>query len=142
MVDPMQSDESLVIRTDFSDDAAWNELKSAITQPEPVHGFQAYVEFVDYAGYAGLRIDRVLEIFPEGSNRSFVFLVDSTTISSPEHPVLCVDLFDERGRTFRVVPSALWGVENNLAIANMEFAEFADNADEDGVFCGFPGVAL
>ena len=142
MVDPMQSDESLVIRTDFSDDAAWNELKSAITQREPVHGFQAYVEFVDDAGYAGLRIDRVLEIFPESSNRSFVFLVDSTTISSPEHPVLCVDLFDERGRTFRVVPSALWGVENNLAIANMEFAEFADNADEDGVFCGFPGVAL
>jgi hypothetical protein len=138
MVDPMRSQESLVIRTDFSDDSIWNELKSAITQRDPVHGFQANVEFVDDTKYAGVTTAGVLELFPEGSNHSFVFLVDSKTIRSPEHPVLCIELFDERGRTFRVVPSLIWGVENNLAIANMDFAEFADNADEDGVFRGFP----
>ncbi|MCG8509842.1 MAG: hypothetical protein MI741_11505 [Rhodospirillales bacterium] len=138
MADLTESEESLVIRTDFSDDSAWNELKTAITQEDPIHGFQANVEFIDEAEYADLTTDRVLEIFPEGSNQTFVFLIDSETISNSEHPVLCIDLFDERGRSFRVVPSEIWAVENNLAIANMDFAEFADNADEDGVFRGFP----
>ena len=29
------------------------------------------------------------------------------------------------------------GVENNLSISNMDFYEFADNADADGIFRGF-----
>ncbi len=139
MDDLTQYEESLVIRTDFSDDAVWNELKSAITREDPVHGFQADVAFVDDAAYAGLTIERVLELFPEDSEQPFVFLVDGEAISGAEHPVVCVDLFDERGRTFRVVPSEMWCVENNLALANMDFADFADNVDEDGVFRGFSG---
>jgi hypothetical protein len=31
----------------------------------------------------------------------------------------------------------MWGVGNNLSLANMDFHEFADNADPDGVFRGF-----
>jgi hypothetical protein len=34
----------------------------------------------------------------------------------------------------------MWGVENNLSLANMDFAEFADATDPDGIFCGFPIV--
>ncbi len=139
MSDLAESEESLTVRTDFTDDAAWGQVKAAMVQPHPLHGFQANVEFIDDKRYDGLAVDRVLELFPDGSDQTFVFLVDHMTISDPEHPVLCIDLFDQRGRTFRVIPSELWGVENNLAIANMDFAEFADNADEDGVFRGFPG---
>jgi hypothetical protein len=40
-------------------------------------------------------------------------------------------------RTFRVVADELWGVAANLDMANMEFEEFADAVDEDGVFRGF-----
>jgi hypothetical protein len=138
MTDLTQSDVSLVLRTDFTNDATWSKVKAAIVQPDPKLGFQANVKFVDDAKYDGFSVERVLELFPEGSNHTFIFLVDDKTIKEPEHPVLCIDLFDKRGRTFRVIPSAMWGVENNLAIANMDFAEFADNADADGVFRGFP----
>jgi uncharacterized protein DUF6924 len=31
----------------------------------------------------------------------------------------------------------MWGVENNLSLANMDFEEFADSVDADGVFRGF-----
>jgi hypothetical protein len=55
-----------------------------------------------------------------------------------EHPILVVDLYTEPGRSFRVVPAEVWGIENNLSTANMDFAEFADEADADGVFRGFP----
>jgi hypothetical protein len=32
----------------------------------------------------------------------------------------------------------MWGIENNLSIANMDFEEFAENVDDDGIFRGFP----
>jgi hypothetical protein len=47
------------------------------------------------------------------------------------------DMYHDPGRTFRVIPSEMWGVENNLSLSNMDFFEFADAADEDGVFRGF-----
>ncbi|MFF4054379.1 DUF6924 domain-containing protein [Streptomyces sp. NPDC001668] len=31
----------------------------------------------------------------------------------------------------------LWSMENNLSGANMDFEEFADAVEEDGVFRGF-----
>lgn len=48
-----------------------------------------------------------------------------------------VDLDDEPGRTFRVIPRELWSVENNLSIANMDYRDFADSVGADGVFRGF-----
>jgi hypothetical protein len=35
----------------------------------------------------------------------------------------------------------MWGVENNLSLANMDFSEFANHTDPDGVFLGFPESA-
>ena len=63
--------------------------------------------------------------------------MDHSTFADPEHPVLVVDLYSDPGRTFRVIPSQMWGVENNLSLANMDFEEFADAVDKDGVFRGF-----
>ena len=48
-----------------------------------------------------------------------------------------VDLWEQPGRTFRVIPTEAWGVQNNLPIANMDFSEFADRVDPDGIFRGF-----
>jgi hypothetical protein len=49
-----------------------------------------------------------------------------------------VDLYTEPECEFRAIPSQIQGIENNLSIANMDFAEFTDSVDEDGVFRGFP----
>jgi hypothetical protein len=51
--------------------------------------------------------------------------------------VLVVNLFVPRGRSFRVVPAQLWSVQANLSLANMDWEEFADAVDDDGVFRGF-----
>jgi hypothetical protein len=50
---------------------------------------------------------------------------------------LVVDLYSDRGRKFRAVPSQVNGIQSNLSIANMDWEEFADNVDEDGIFRGF-----
>jgi hypothetical protein len=126
---------SLLIRTDFSDDVTWAAVRRAITTPSTV--FRANLHVVDDRRYDGLTIDGLLAM-SDGSDQGFVFLVDRETIARPDHPVLVVDLVeDSRGRRFRVVPSAMWSVQNNLIVANMDWEDFSESVDADGVFRGF-----
>jgi hypothetical protein len=132
---------AVVQRADFSDDAAWDDLCAVMLEPTPRDGFRANLDFVSDRAFEGATVKDVLGHLPEGANRdfmfTFIFIVDRIALSNPEHPVLVVDLHDQPGRTFRVIPSEMWGAENNLSIANMDFADFAESADADGVFRGF-----
>jgi hypothetical protein len=131
-------DYSLVIRTDFSDETAWEHACKLIQDPQTENNFRASVECISDKACLGITPEKVASILPGDSERSIVFLVDAEAIAHLEHPVLVVDLLDVPGRSFRVIPSEAWGVENNLRLANMDFAEFAEAVDEDGVFGGFP----
>ena len=69
---------------------------------------------------------------------SLIAVADAQTMR--DQTVLFVD-FNERmgqvGRTFRSIPSEVEPIVANLSLANMDFAEFADNTDPDGTFRGF-----
>ena len=133
-------DYSLLIRTDFSDDAAWAQVCQEIQAPQTSNQFRAMVECISDPACAGLAPAAVGSVLPEGSQRPFVFLVDAQAISQPGHPVLVVDLLEQPGRAFRVIPSQAWGIENNIRLANVGFAEFAEMVGPDGVFRGLPGT--
>jgi hypothetical protein len=133
-----EDDYSLVIRTDFSDDRAWEQVCQLIQEPQTEDGFQASVECISEKSCSDVTPEKVASILPTTSPRAFVFLVDNSAINHPEHPVLVVDLAQNQGRSFRVIPSEAWAVENNLRLANMDFAEFAESVGRDGVFRGFP----
>jgi hypothetical protein len=130
------SDNPLVVRTDFSDDEAWARVRAAIEAP--VGDFQANVTFVDDREYEGLTVERLPEFLPETFNDTFIFLVDRETLTGSDNPVLTIDVFHEVGRFFRVVPSEMWIVENNLSLANLDWEDFANHVDADGVFRAFP----
>ena len=138
-----ETKDALVLRTDFSDEAAWQAVCAAIQKPQeiiPGQPFQAYVEFVSDSQYDGLAGEELLTSLVEGPYRSFAFVVDSEAITNPVHPILVIDLneYEEPGRTFRVIPSQMWSVENSLSIANADFRDFADVVDENGIHRGFP----
>ncbi len=139
-----QTENALVLRTDFSDDGAWESICAAIREPWyldvvwEVSEIRANVDFVSDPAYDGIDLQQVLSLIPEDWTHGFIFVVDQLALSHPDHPVLVIDLFSERGRTFRVVPSEMWAVENNLSLANMDFRDFADAVDPDGIFRGFP----
>jgi hypothetical protein len=130
-----ETTHAAVLRADFSDDAAWAAICDQIRAPSG--DFVATVECVNDRSFEGLTPSQVPELVRPGAPHTFLFLVDQRTIADPEHPVVVVDLYAEPGRSFRVIPSEMWGVENNLSLANMDFDEFADSADADGVFRGF-----
>ena len=131
-----KSDDTLVIRTDFSDDAEWENVCAMIR--EPVGEFRAYVEFVNDPVYDGLSIDQLPQLISPETAPAVLFIVDHKTIYEPESVVLAVDVASQASRTFRVTPSEMWSVENNLSLANMDWEDFAACTDDKGVFRGFP----
>ena len=142
MENPISKDatlETFVVRTYFIDDLKWNSLCEKILIPQTKQSFIPYVDFISDKKYKDLTVAEVVNNLPKNYTESFVFIVDSLTITHKDNPIICVDLYSEKGRTFRVIPSEMWGIENNLRIANMDFYEFADRVGADGIFRGFKG---
>ena len=131
-----RTEKALLLRTAFHDEIAWVELCHAV-QATNAEGFSAQLECVSDNRFEGVTGDDVARQSANSGDRSFCFLADQQTLTNPEHPVLVVDLTEEPGRTFRVIPREMWSVENNLSLGNMDFREFAASADPDGVFRGF-----
>ena len=129
-------DNSPLVRTDFSDDAAWQSLVQAATAESP-DGFRAELRVIEEQSFDGCSPAWLIARGEGWHDAAVLFVADTATLASSEHPILCVDLADQSGRSFRCIASELWGVENNLRIANMDFDEFAEAVDADGVHRGF-----
>jgi hypothetical protein len=127
---------SLVLRTDFSDDAAWDELR-AVLRSEGAHRSATYVSDPAYAGVSIQALVDADAAASEDDKLTYVFLADAVTLREGDWLLLAVDLEEEPGRSFRVRPGAFTDVSANLAIGNMDFADFADATDETGTFRGF-----
>ncbi len=136
--------ESLFIRTDFSSDAAWLETLNAAQQPWDLGGgavSYANITPVDERRFEGMTVDTFEKQLP-APPPYYLFIADTRTLTDPEHPILVVDTSRMNEsvvgfQTFRVAPSELASVENNLSLANMDFEDFSTNVDPDGVFRGF-----
>jgi hypothetical protein len=130
-----------VVRADFSDDVVWEQLKEEIISPTN-EGFLANVDFVEDRTLLGLDeatlVNAIPHAYPHRYQHPVMFVVDSVTVSSPDHPLLVIDLHeDSASRPFRSVPRQVQAIENNLSLANMDFSEFARAADADRLFRGF-----
>jgi uncharacterized protein DUF6924 len=113
-----------LVRTDFSDDAAWRTVSGA------VRATQANVDLVDDITFEGLAPAELCRLVPLGREWPLLFVADQTAMTSAEHHVLVVDLgADDAGRTFRAVPEVI----PDLEMATMQWEDFAYSADVNGV---------
>ena len=133
--------DSVLVRTWFGDDHAWEELVTQVQTPSR-DGFLAGVRCIDERAFEGLTADALKAGQPHGPIVSFI--ADRTTLTGVDHPIMAVWVLppiadDDRPAPtpFRVVPSELWGVENNINLSNMDWEDFAGSVDADGVFRGF-----
>jgi uncharacterized protein YbcV (DUF1398 family) len=132
------TENPLVLRTDFSHQSAWERICADIQKPVGMFRFRANVEFLDDVGYADVNKDQLVALVPKDYNHTFIVVVDRTAMTHSDHPLLILNLYEGSGNEFRALPSQIQGIENNLSIANMDFEEFAEAVEEDGVFRGFP----
>jgi hypothetical protein len=92
-------------------------------------------EIVEDPAYQGLASQQLLALLPDGYKDPLFVIADKVTIDSQEMPFLVIELGSKWD--MRVIPSGLPSIHSNLSIANMDFGEFAESADADGVFRGF-----
>lgn len=131
------SENGLLIRTDFSDRTAWDKLIAAAREPGDI---LFNMEVVDDRANSDMTVEQLMAALPEDYPHSFIVVADNVAISQPDHPLLVVDLLEERGRQFRAIAAMIFHIDNNLSIANMGFDEFAELVDEGGVFRGIEGM--
>ncbi|WP_426502787.1 DUF6924 domain-containing protein [Dactylosporangium sp. McL0621] len=127
-----QDRSSLILRTDFTNDAAWAELQAAI-------GTEG-ATYISDVSHTDVTIQSLIDADTAAADEhklTYLFLADATTMTDAEHTLLAVDLYQEPGRTFRLPPRRYADVSANLSISNMDFHEFADAVDESGTYRGF-----
>src|SRR5262245_27230345 len=98
---------ALVLRTDFSNQAIWDEICRIIREPVGDWHFLANVNFSDDIEYADITKAQLLGLIPKAYNHTFIIVVDRTAISHPDHPLLFVDWYERTGHEFRAVPSEI-----------------------------------
>jgi hypothetical protein len=148
-----------VVCVDFSNEPVWEEIKRLISAPQadPLSGidFSANVRFVWEQRFANQGSLQIVHALPDDYPGFVVFVADTKTLTDRERPLLVIGFSPtgddpedgncppsrvtaDRLRTFRAVPSTIQSIENNLSLANMDFEDFANSVDKDGVFRGFP----
>lgn len=131
-----KTESSLLVRTTFADERAWLDVVSVVLT-ENDDGFRAYVEVVDDPVWENVDLDRLREAVLAAENQAAVlFVVDQAALGT-DYPILVVDLDEVSHEPFRCVAHELWGIDNNLNLANMDWEDFAGNADPDSIFRGF-----
>ena len=124
-----------VIRTDFSSAERWQEICDAIR--ESLDDLEMKAHYIEDRKLDGASPEDLLPLLEGNPCHCSAFIIDRTSMESPEFPIIVMDLFTEPGRTFRLIPEQMPNVRANLCLANMDFEEFADSVDSDGVFRGF-----
>jgi hypothetical protein len=160
-----KSETTPLLRTDFSDDAAWERVAAEVTKagnfgdedpdtdPDGGDGYIPNVEPVADPNFDGAPAETIAAQWDRDREPAgYVLLADAQSIrevaSGADPTVVYLDLSvteedeaefgDEYGRSFRCVVGEISSIESNLSIANMDFTEFADYADSHGgVFRGF-----
>lgn len=124
-----------LVRTDFSDDAAWRSTRDAVLARYGI--FQGAFHVVDDPTYANATKEQVADRLGRDFDQYFVLIVDRTTLAHAERPVLVVDLHERSLNEFRAVPAQIGAIQINLSLANMDFEDFSGSVDPDGIFRGF-----
>ncbi|MFE1291209.1 DUF6924 domain-containing protein [Streptomyces sp. NPDC058751] len=136
---------ALVVRTDYHDDEAWQDVTAALTEPWGDGPYEAHVHFVDDPAWAEATVDEVLTAVRDDDRLAVVFLADGTTMRSGSRPLLAVttltreecpddedyEQLTEFGSGFRTTPAGLHDVHANLSIGNLGFEEYAGWAHDD-----------
>ena len=150
------SDATPLIRVDFTDDAAWHRIITRVTETadfaapgEEPQEYDPNIDPIDHRSFDGISPMELGAAFQvAGEAPGYALIADARSMSEAAADELTLiyvdlsiddeeaaDLFDSHmGNAFRVAAAEIASIEANLSIANMDFSEFANVADPDGVY--------
>lgn len=127
----------LLVRTDYSNEGAWQAALSTATAVYETDDFDrmgATLQPVESPELSNLSPEELAALEREGYLGE-IAVADAQTMR--DQTLLFVDFNQDVGRTFRAIPTEVEPIVANLSLANMDFFEFADNTGPDGIFRGF-----
>ncbi|WP_037957057.1 DUF6924 domain-containing protein [Streptomyces sulphureus] len=132
-----QENFGLLVRTDFTDDAAWTSLLETMHRPgvgydDPIEDFTDYVDTVDDPIFEGSSPEQLMALIHDSHDEGemtadLVMIADRTAMRDPDHRVLVTPLEGPVGYAFRIDPEPIGGMVANLAIGNMDIEDFMDD---------------
>ncbi|MFF7649003.1 DUF6924 domain-containing protein [Streptomyces sp. NPDC007983] len=118
-----------VIRTDFSDDAAWEDAVARVSAE--YDDWSVDVTPIDDRRYAGLTSDQVALLVPEDVHWPMFVMADVRTMASPGREMLMVATDPEAlVDSARATPTAIVEIAVNLWIANMDWEDYVGRSDD------------
>ncbi|MDI1234484.1 MAG: hypothetical protein PSX81_09395 [bacterium] len=126
----------LLVRTDFSNETAWKDLCWELHSPHQDFGILSAIDFYSNPALEGINVEELPYKLSKQYPHSFIFIADKMTFAREEQPLLCVSLINCACNFFRILPSEIWNVENNLSLTEMAFEEIAKQISDDGVYTG------
>jgi hypothetical protein len=159
IAETFRSDGTPLLRTDFSDDRSWLRVVAEVSSPREFEGspygpYEPQVLAFDDRLFDGATGESLAAMWGTHDDvGGYVVLADARSMSEAARAealtVVYVDLsivFDDPelddgsfpGRSFRCAVSECASIEANLAIANLDFSDYADHVGPDDVFRGFP----
>ena len=133
--------DQFVVRTDFTDEDAWNLVVEQLREPWMEN--EPSPCLISEPGYDGASAERVLKdiraTMSDADMPAVLFIADSMTMREKDHPLLVVSMewdgepFEDDEEPFitqyRTLPDAAVEISVNLGIANMDFEDFADESE-------------
>jgi hypothetical protein len=119
----LDDDVSPVIRSDFSNQPAWEALRARIAAPGE-DGILASVSFIEDRAYEGITPDQVHALFENDDAHAIAIVADTTTMNDAESPLLVIDLL-KTATEIRVATRDLWALENCVSCEIAIFDDYA-----------------
>jgi hypothetical protein len=137
---------AVVVRTDYSDEAGWERVRTALETADDLGWSYAVVEGPDWdeasaddicaATATRLAVVFVADRVTMGAGHPFLAIAPPGSTADPADYAAVVQF----GREFRILPREMPSFHANVELGNTGFAAYAEVAqkDPDGVFRGFP----
>ncbi|GAA1446487.1 DUF6924 domain-containing protein [Nocardiopsis tropica] len=120
--------DSLIVRTGFGDDAAWERLLETVYRPDggfPIDDYGDYFVVVDDPVIEGAAPEQVMAVVDDGGD--VVMIADGTTMRDEGLPLLAVPMNTHIGHTFRPAPDRAGIMVVNLGLADTDISSFMDH---------------
>jgi hypothetical protein len=129
-------EELPVIRTDFSDDAAWAQAVARVSADYAADGDDPVameVTPIDDRRYEGLTSEQLAALVPADVDWPMLVAADALTMTEPQRHMLLVNLDeDSLGPTARATPAHIVEIAINLWMGNMDWEDFVGDPDYGG----------
>ncbi|MFJ3671511.1 DUF6924 domain-containing protein [Streptomyces sp. NPDC090106] len=135
---------AVLVRTDFTDEQAWEQLRARLASYTS-EGLLVDLRTVDDPRHAGMTEEQLRSLVPDGAEYPYFAVADSSTFAASlparDRTLLVVDVDEEGpGEVFRAVVSSLAEIDANLVLANTDFADYVEGVGPEGVYEGLDGM--